>query len=162
VNGDIAVTYKGDEDGADFYVLAALSPIGSLPSSSSFDAHSTDTNDTVDTGVAWPSTDVAYAAIRARHADGTTYGPVYLIGPVAQPVSARVPVVSAIPSQSGGTGTLEIEVTDPLLVVTSVQWSRKVGNGAFSSFSGSGWSRSTGTAGVDSPLLREQTVTIDP
>jgi hypothetical protein len=64
-------------------------------------------------------------------------------------------------SQSGTTGTATVAVDDPDLVVTDLQFRKKLGTGGTSGYA-STWDSTTGTIGSSVALLRTESLAIDP
>lgn len=72
---------------------------------------------------------------------------------------ARPPVVAMQVSQSGSTGSLDLAIEDPDLLVTSIQFAEKADAGAYGALA-STWDRSSGTAGTSAQLTRGEDIAL--
>jgi hypothetical protein len=69
----------------------------------------------------------------------------------------QVPVVAMTVAQSGATGSMDLTIQDPDLVVTSIEFGKKEDAGGYAALATT-WDRSTGTLGTDTGLERGEDI----
>jgi len=155
-DNEAVVSVSGDDNTARIIVTVGDGSSPADPTLAANDGEISGQSGTVETGVPITVGNDAYVRAAAVTSAGTV-GPV--VGSRERLPVVRVPSVAMAVAQSGTTGSLDLEIHDPALAVTNVQFAKKTDAGSYGSLATT-WDRSTGTIGASVDLTRGEDITL--
>ena len=161
-DGNILVSAQGDEDTNNMYVTASDGGTPSDPTVATNDGVITGRTGTVDTSISATVGNVITVKVVGANSAAALGG--VRSGQLLK-VTDRPPEIFVKEVRSTGTSTITIDVEDPELVVTAVEYKQRAGiegGDTLDSTWRTNWTSSTGTPGTNVTLQRVFDVPVDP